>query len=44
MGRILFWVILIVAIYAAFVFARSRRSKEGVHKQVGGKSRSFRQP
>ena len=41
MGRILFWVILIVAIYAAFVFARSRRSKEGVHKQVGGKKSKF---
>ena len=41
MGRILFWVILIVAIYAAFVFARSRRTKGDSHKQVDGKKSKF---
>ena len=41
MGRILFWVILIVAIYAAFVFARSRRTKGNSHKQVDGKKSKF---
>lgn len=41
MGRILFWVILIVAIYAAFVFARSRRTKGDLHKQVDGKKSKF---
>ncbi len=36
MGRILFWVILAVVIYAAFVFARKSRSARIAREERGG--------
>lgn len=40
MGRILFWVVLAVALYVAFAFARSRRSTRVGHDQKGKKAKN----